>query len=65
MTNPPPPPPESLPPEPDPVPVPEWKTVRRLPIQDQTIDVLKKAKAAAEQEVADLRKKLERLRYGT
>lgn len=54
----PPPPPQSVPPPP------EWKTVNRLPFQDKTIEVLKLSKAAAEQEIERLKKRLERLRYG-
>ena len=43
---------------------PAWRTIHRLPIQDRTIEVLKLAKAAAEEELAELHKRLERLKYG-
>lgn len=46
------------------VPTPEWKPVTRLPIQDQMVDVLTKAREVAEMELALLREKLNRMRYG-
>lgn len=44
---------------------PEWKHVERLPIQEKTIEVLKKVKEAAEAELADLRATLDKIKYGT
>jgi hypothetical protein len=44
---------------------PEWRYAEKSPLQSSLVEALKKAKTAAEAELAAARRKLEKLKYGS